>query len=170
MRPITGTTKWLAMAGMAVTSFACSNTADGVREDATEARQEAREQTAEAREEAAELRNEAADAAERGGNAVSRAGDEVADAARSAARETGEAVRSAGSAVGGAVETMDVKTALMTDDRVDASNINVDTNHAAKTVTLKGRVPTATQKATAEQIAAKQATGYRIVNQLTVPG
>lgn len=170
MRPIAHTTKWLAMAGMAVASFACGNTAEGVREDAAEARQEAREETAEARQEAAEARAKAADATDSAGNAISRAGDEVADATKSAARETGEAVKRAGNAAAAAIETMDVKTALMTDDRVDASNINVDTNHASKTVTLKGRVPTATQKATAEQIAAKQATGYKVVNQLTVRG
>jgi osmotically-inducible protein OsmY len=162
-------------------SFACNNTADGMRKDAEEARQEAREETAEAREaareaaaetreEAAEAREDAAQSADRAGNAVERAADRTADAARDVARETGQAARNAGSAAGAAIETMDVKTALMADSRVDASNINVDTNHASKTVTLKGHVPTAAQKATAEQIAAKQATGYRVVNQLVVRG
>lgn len=66
------------------------------------------------------------------------------------------------------VETMDVKAALIADGRVDASNINVDTNGEAKTVLLKGTVPTAEQRATAERIAQEQAKGYRITNQLTV--
>ncbi len=67
-----------------------------------------------------------------------------------------------------AVETVDVKSALMADGRVDASNINVDTVSSTRTVVLKGSVPTAEQKATAEAIAREQAKGYTITNQLTV--
>src|SRR3990170_837569 len=52
-----------------------------------------------------------------------------------------------------AVETVDVKAALIADGRVDASSINVDTSASTKTVVLKGSVPTAEQKATAEAIA-----------------
>src|SRR5262245_35818187 len=64
--------------------------------------------------------------------------------------------------------TVDVKAALIADGRVDASNINVDTNSSTKTVVLKGTVPTAQQKTTAESIAKDRAEGYSIVNQLTV--
>jgi BON domain len=67
-----------------------------------------------------------------------------------------------------AVETGDVKAALIADGRVDASSINVDTFASTKTVVLKGSVPTAEQKATAEAIAREQAKGYTITNQLTV--
>ena len=190
MRSMKHTAKWLAMAGMAVASFACRNTAEGARQDAAEARQEARQEVAEARQEtreaAAEAREEAADArkdaaeataeaeratrdaADKTGNAVSRAADDVGDAAKTAARETGNAVKDAGRAASAAIETVDVKTALMADKRVDASHINVDTDHKAKTVTLKGEVPTASQKATAEQIAVKEAGGYRVVNRLII--
>jgi osmotically-inducible protein OsmY len=66
------------------------------------------------------------------------------------------------------LETVDVKSALIADGRVDASKVNVDTNASTKTVVLKGSVPTAEQKAMAEQIAREQAKGYRIENQLTV--
>ena len=69
---------------------------------------------------------------------------------------------------GGGIETMDVKTALIKDGRVDAGNINVDTSASTKTVLLKGSVPSAEQRATAEAIAREQAKGYRIDNQLTV--
>ena len=66
MRSMKHTAKWLAMAGMAVASFACRNTAEGARQDAAEARQEARQEVAEARQEtreaAAEAREEAAEA------------------------------------------------------------------------------------------------------------
>jgi osmotically-inducible protein OsmY len=66
------------------------------------------------------------------------------------------------------VETMDVKAALIADGRVDAANINVDTVASTKTVVLKGSVPSAEQKATAESIAREQAKGYTITNQLVV--
>ena len=67
-----------------------------------------------------------------------------------------------------ATQTVDVKSALIADGRVDASNINVDTSASTKTVVLKGTVPTAQQRATAEAIAHDKAEGYRITNQLTV--
>ena len=67
-----------------------------------------------------------------------------------------------------ATNTVDVKSALIADGRVDASNVNVDTSASAKTVVLKGTVPTAQQKATAEAIARDRAEGYTINNQLTV--
>lgn len=97
----------------------------------------------------------------------------------SVAGKTGDAVKDAGGAVAGAVlnggraadaavETLDVKTALIADSRIDSGNINVDTDHTAKTVTLKGHVPSAAQKAFAEQIAVKKAVGYRVENKLTI--
>ena len=64
--------------------------------------------------------------------------------------------------------TVDVKSALIADGRVDASNINVDTSASTKTVVLKGSVPNAQQKTTAEAIARDKAEGYTINNQLTV--
>jgi osmotically-inducible protein OsmY len=67
-----------------------------------------------------------------------------------------------------AAETVDVKSALIADGRVDASNINVDTIASSKTVVLKGSVTSAEQKALAETIAREQAKGYTITNQLTV--
>ena len=67
-----------------------------------------------------------------------------------------------------AIETIDVKSALMADRTVDASHINVDTFHETKTVVLKGSVKTATQRDEAARIAAAEAPSYRIDNQLTV--
>ena len=61
-----------------------------------------------------------------------------------------------------------MKSALIADGRVDASNINVDTFANTKTVVLKGSVPTAQQKTIAEQIAHDKAEGYTIQNQLVV--
>jgi osmotically-inducible protein OsmY len=69
---------------------------------------------------------------------------------------------------GAAANTVDVKSALIADGRVDASNINVDTSASTKTVVLKGSVPTVQQRTTAEAIARDNADGYTINNQLTV--
>jgi len=70
--------------------------------------------------------------------------------------------------VAAGAETVDVKSALIADGRVDASNINVDTSASTKTVVLKGTVKTAEQKAMAEKIAQEHAKGYKINNTLTV--
>ena len=87
-----------------------------------------------------------------------------ANTARGAKQDTEKIVEKTSAGV----ETMDVKSALIADGRVDASNINVDTSADTKTVVLKGTVPTAEQKAMAEQIAQKNAKGYKINNTLTV--
>ena len=135
---------FLAIALMSGLSLAaCSNTAAGVEQDAKE---------------------NAAKAAE----AADKAEDKAAPAAREAAAETKEAAREAGGAVAAAIETIDVKSALMADRTVDASHINVDTFHETKTVVLKGSVKTAAQRDEAARIAAAEAPGYRIDNQLTV--
>lgn len=70
--------------------------------------------------------------------------------------------------VSAGMETMDVKGALIADGRVDAVDVNVDTNADTRTVVLKGSVPTAEQKSTAEEIAKREADGYKVVNQLTI--
>lgn len=85
-----------------------------------------------------------------------------------AAEKTAEAAEKTGDAMSGAAETSQVKTALMADQRVDAGDINVDTNEDKKTVTLKGSVKTAGEKVIAEEIARTKATGYAIVNELTI--
>lgn len=84
--------------------------------------------------------------------------------ARGVVRDTGNVA----DAVAGAANTVDVKSALIADDRIDTANINVDTDNDANTVVLKGTVPTAEQRRLAEQVASQHAKGYKIVNQLTV--
>ena len=135
---------FLAIALMSGLSLAaCSNTAAGVEQDAREN-------------------------ADKAAAAADKAEDKAAPAAREAAAETKEAAREAGGAVAAAIETIDVKSALMADRTVDASHINVDTFHETKTVVLKGSVKTAMQRDEAARIAAAEAPGYRIDNQLTV--
>jgi osmotically-inducible protein OsmY len=67
-----------------------------------------------------------------------------------------------------AVETLDVKTAIIADKTIDAGAIDVDTYADTKTVVLRGSVPTEAQKSRAEQIAREHATGYKIDNKLAV--
>lgn len=93
---------------------------------------------------------------------------DVRDPARDAGTAAREAAGAAGQAVAGAAETVDVKAALMRDDGVDAGDINVDTDGAAKVVVLKGSVTTDAQRTRAEQIAMREAAGYRVDNQLVV--
>jgi osmotically-inducible protein OsmY len=71
-------------------------------------------------------------------------------------------------AVRGAVETLDVKTAIIADKTVDSGAIDVDTFQDKKLVVLRGSVPTEAQKAKAEQIARSNATGYTVENRLAV--
>jgi osmotically-inducible protein OsmY len=128
-----------AALSLGMAGIACDNTARGVEQDTAEAADDARDATAAARAEA----------------------DDEADDARRTAREAGSAIDAAG-------ETLDVKAALMVDDLVDASGINVDTFHETKTVVLKGSVPSEAQKTAAGRIAQREAEGYKIDNQLTV--
>lgn len=95
--------------------------------------------------------------ADRAGEAMERAGDNV-----------GDAVSRAGDAVGGVVESADIKAALVADELVDANAVDVDTNGETKVVTLTGTVRTARERDRAESIATREATGYRIDNQLIV--
>jgi len=135
---------YLAIALMSGLSLAaCSNTKAGVEKDAERNADKAAAATAEAK-------------------------DDARDASRDASATAREGASSTGGAVAAAVETIDVKSALMADRSVDASHINVDTYHETKTVALKGSVKTATQRDEAARIAATEAPGYRVDNQLTV--
>jgi len=142
---------FLAVALMSGLSLvACSNTAAGAKKDAEINKDKAEAATAEAKDKA--------DAT----------AEKAAAEGKEAAAETKEAARDAAGAVKAAIETIDVKSALMADRTVDASHINVDTFHETKTVVLKGSVKTATQRDEAARIAAAEAPGYRIDNQLKI--
>jgi osmotically-inducible protein OsmY len=144
---------------------ACQNTARGVEQDTerntAEAQQEARDANEELKQESREAGAELTQEAREAGDAMERAGDR-------AAQETKEAGRSVGATLDAAAQTMQIKTALIDADNLDANNIDVDTNGATKTVTLRGHVATASQKAAAERIAKEKAPDYRIVNDLAV--
>jgi len=92
--------------------------------------------------------------------------DDAADAARDAGDAVADATRGVTDRTAAAIETMDVKAALIADDTVDAEHINVDTNHESRTVVLRGSVPTAAQRERAGRIAQEQAPDYTVDNQL----
>ncbi len=180
----------VAASALAVAGAACDNTREGARQDANEAQREAgqagreagaatREAGRDAAEATREAGREAGEAARGAGEATRDAGRGAAEATREAGREAGQPTREAGrevggaagrsgSAIGAATETMDVKAALMGDSTVDASDINVDTYADRRTVVLRGSVRTQAQKAAAAKIAAREAEGYKVDNQLTV--
>jgi len=94
--------------------------------------------------------------------------DGVKQDSERAADRTAEAASRSADAVGGALETASVRAAIIADERVSASDINVDTDEPSKTVTLHGAVTTEEQKRIAGEIATAKAAGYRIVNNLAV--
>ncbi len=98
---------------------------------------------------------------EKAGEQAAAAGEKAADATASAAQETQ-------STIGAAMETADVKAAMLADTRLKASGINVDTNKETKTVTLNGTVPSDSDRVLAVEIAKSKAPEYRVVNNLTI--
>ena len=150
---------------LAVTALAlapaCRNTAEGVKKDS--------EQNAEkTRQEAQAVKEESQDTAHKGGEKAKEVGGKVAEGAKDIGEKIKEGAREVGSEVGATKQTVDVKAALMVDKSIDASHIDVDTDADTRTVTLKGTVPTAAQKAAAEKVAREKAEGYRVRNLLTV--
>ena len=146
----------------------CDNTAQGVKEDAKENEAKAREEAAEAKAETADERAEIKEEGREAGAAIKEAGRDVGNAAEKAGDKVAGAAKEVGAGAHAAKQTLDVKTALMADASVDASKIDVDTDESTKTVTLKGSVPNAAQKATAERIAKDKAEGYKVRNMLVV--
>lgn len=61
-----------------------------------------------------------------------------------------------------------VRWAIVDSQVVDASKMNIETDTKAKTLSLTGTVSSPEQRAMATTIAKRHATGYKIVNHLTV--
>ncbi len=167
----------VACAGLA----GCENTAQGVKEDAKENKAAAEQQAAETKAATADERAAIKDDAHDAGAAMKEGARDAGDALKDAGHEVGKAADKAGDAIAGAAHdaghaaanmagtrTAEIKTALMADKSVDASHIDVDSDGDTKTVTLKGTVPSAAQKASAERIARAKANGYKVRNTLTV--
>lgn len=99
---------------------------------------------------------------------ASNAADNTAEMAGTATDKTAEAAAKTGDAMSGAMETGQIKTALLADTALDASDINVDTDEGKKTVMLNGTVPSEAHKIKAGEIALSKAVGYTLVNNLTI--
>src|SRR5215510_11383511 len=151
---------------------ACQNTTRGLQQDAENNAAKAKEASQDAQSSAEQAAKDEKEAAERAGDATRRAADEAAERARAASNEIEAKSRGAATGTAGSLDaasqTLEIKTALIADKTVDASGINVDTDGATKTVTLKGHVPTAAQKTMAERIAKEKAPDYTVVNRLVV--
>lgn len=142
---------------------ACENTKEGLEKDAEINTEKASEQARDAQQTAGRAADRAVEETRDAANAV-------ADATREGANKAANAAREAGSVVDAAQQTAEIKTALIADKSIDALHIDVDTDAATKTVTLKGYVPTAAQKMAAEKVAREKAPAYTVVNQLTIKG
>ena len=150
---------------LAVTALAlapaCRNTAQGVKEDS-------RQNAEKARQEAQEVKEASQDTAHEIGEKAEEVGGKVAEGAKAVGEEIKEGAKEVGSEVGAQKQTVDVKAALMVDQSIDSSHIDVNTDADTRTVTLEGTVPTAAQKAAAEKVARDKAEGYKVRNLLTV--
>lgn len=145
----------LVMAVVLVTG--CQNTREGVERDA----ENAAAKSAQAAERTAEAGREV-------GREVGQAADATRDAAGRVAETTRDAAGTAANVGDAAQQTAQIKSALMADASIDASSIDVDTEASTKTVTLKGTVRSAAEKATAARVATDKAPGYRVVDNLEV--
>ena len=189
---------WFGTIGLAVLAMAtlgCDDTAKGMKKDAAENAEAAKPYVDAAAEKAKEKLKDAAEnakpAAEEAGEKLKELGDKAVEGAKElgekasdtvaegtekaedktahGSEKAGDKASEVGDTVSAAAQTTMVKAALMADKDVDASAIDVDTESATRTVMLKGTVPTAAQKTTAERIArAKVSKGYSVHNMLTV--
>ncbi len=144
-------------------SKAVENTAEAAGREAKEAGQ-AIENTAEAAGQAVE--NTAAAA----GQAVEKTAEAAKDVGEKAVTGAAKAVKGTSDAVKGAVNTGNVKTAILANPSVKGANLDVTTDAKTGTVTLSGTVSNAAQKTVAGKIAAREAAGHKIINNLKVTG
>jgi hyperosmotically inducible protein len=158
-RALLGTLAMLALA----LAPACRNTAEGVKQDSRENAEKAKEESREAKAESKDVADKVADQAKETGDKIGEGAKDVGQAIKEGAKEVA-------SEVDAKKQTVDVKAALMADSSIDASHIDVDTDASTKTVTLKGSVPSQSQKVAADRVAREKAEGYTIVNRLTVSG
>jgi len=94
--------------------------------------------------------------------------DGVKQDADIAADRTEQAADAAGTKIDGALQTGEVKAAIVADTRVGAGDINVDTNESTKTVTLNGSVKTEAERVLAGEVATSKSAGYTVVNNLAI--
>ncbi len=154
----------LAATALAVAP-ACRNTAQGVKQDS---RQNAEKAQQEAKEIARKISAEAKETGAKIGGAAKEVGGKVAEGAKEVGEKVKAGAKEVASEAAAAKQTADVKAHLLAARNIDSSHIEVDTDAEAKTVTLRGTVPTGGQKGAAEKVARENVEGYRVRNLLTV--
>lgn len=144
--------------------------ADEARKEAAEATATAATEAQKAATRAGEAAREAVDATRHALEAAKRsdAAQQAAEAGAAATAAAAGLTRTAATALAGGALTAAIKTALMADRTIDASNIDVDTDEPGRVVSLKGRVPSAAQRSAAVAVARAKAPGYAISDQLVV--
>jgi osmotically-inducible protein OsmY len=144
---------------------ACQNTARGLEQDTENNAAKAKA----ASRDAAPVVEHAAEATMQ---AAANAADAISEAAKNASagaeQRSKDEANTTASALDSTALSMKIKTALIADKSINASEIDVDASGSARTVTLKGLVRTSAQKAEAERVARDKAPGYEIVNMLAV--
>lgn len=94
--------------------------------------------------------------------------NKVEERAEKAVEKVAEAAREAGHEIRVHALAIEIKAALVADKHVQAGGISVEADDETRTVTLKGSVPTPSQRSAAEATARRKAKGYRVRNLLTV--
>jgi len=155
----------LSLVGVVACSQQTEEKAAQTGEAAKDTAASAADDAARATERAAEASR---DAAAEGSEKAREGGEAVAERTREAGQKADAALDKASRVGDAAQQTLDIKSALLADSRVRAARIDVDTDARLKLVTLKGSVPNAAQRKTAEEIAMSKAPGYRIKNDLAI--
>jgi len=169
----------LLAGGVLAAALVAAGCSERTEQEAREAGQQAAEAAHAAGEAAQSAAGDAArniehanDAAQRDAANTAAAAKQKGEAAEESLERAGEratgALKDAARAGSAAAQTAEVKAALIADSRVDAADIDVDTDEGAKRVTLSGHVRSAAQKLTAGQIAHAKAEGYEVRNDLVV--
>jgi osmotically-inducible protein OsmY len=111
-------------------------------------------------------------AAEKIGDRIGPASEDAARSARDAAAKGARVAATAGAdaaiTAAGVLRTGAVKAALLQDDTIDVSDVDVDTDQVARRVTLKGRVRSAEVRDKVVDLAREAAPGYTVDNELTI--
>jgi hypothetical protein len=122
-----------------------------------------------AAERAGEKIGEAADKfGEKIGPATEDAARNARDAAARGARVAAAAGADAAVTASGVLRTGAVKAALLQDNSIDVSDVDVDTDPVSRRVTLKGRVRSEAVRSKVVELTREAAPGYTIANELTI--
>jgi osmotically-inducible protein OsmY len=140
---------------------ACQNTREGLEKDA--------EQAAPKVERAAE---QSAQAAREAGREVAAAAAPAAQAIKEGAAAAQQVLRQGAAEVATAADAAQqgaqIKAALMADETIDSTTIDVETDADTRTIVLNGHVRSAAEKSKAASIATAKAPAYRVQNNLEV--